>query len=158
MRRVTTFATTLVTAGLVAGSAYAAVTGGGGALPWDAPLTTVQTDLSGTTAGTLALIAFVVVFGVLVFGGELNFFGRSLCYTIMAAAVLTFGVGLLGALGMAGATVGTQEPVFHFAEFLAGILLTNALWMLGLYLHRRYIRWQASSREAAIKIRDGIAA
>lgn len=136
---VATLATTIGC--LVTTAAYAAAAGGGGGLPWDAPLTTIETDLSGPTAGTLALIAFVVVFGVLVFGGELNFFGRSLCYTVMAAAVLTFGVGLLGALGIAGATV--EDPgVFHIYEFVCGILITTLLFSVGLYLHRRYRRWQ----------------
>jgi len=124
-------------------SAFAAAAGGGGGLPWDAPLTTIQTDLSGPTAGTLALIGFVMVFAVLIFGGELNFFGRTLAYTVMAASVLVAGVGLLGALGIAGATVG-NETRFHLSEFVAGLAIAYLSVALALWLRKvrqQRLRW-----------------
>lgn len=87
------------------GAAFAAAAGGGGGMPWDAPLTNIQQDLSGVTATSISLIAIVVVFGVLIFGGELNHFARTLCFIVMAASVLVFGNGVLGAMGIAGATI-----------------------------------------------------
>jgi type IV secretory pathway VirB2 component (pilin) len=87
------------------GAALAAGAGGGGGMPWDAPLTAIQQDLSGPTATSISLIAIVVVFGVLIFGGELNHFARTLCFVVMAAAVLVAGNGVLAAMNIAGATI-----------------------------------------------------
>jgi type IV secretory pathway VirB2 component (pilin) len=39
--------------------AYAAVAAGAGALPWDAPLTTLQTDLQGPVAHTITTAAII---------------------------------------------------------------------------------------------------
>jgi len=123
------------------GAALAAAAGGGGGMPWDAPLTAIQTDLSGPTASTLSLIAIVVVFGVLIFGGELNHFGRSLCYLVMVAAVLVAGNGIFGALGIAGAEVDSDFGYVFMALFSA-IITASLIWAFGIFLRRRRLAAQ----------------
>ena len=54
----------LILAALVFSSAAFAAQGGG-ALPWEAPLTKLQQSLSGPVAGAIAVIALVVASGLL---------------------------------------------------------------------------------------------
>jgi type IV secretory pathway VirB2 component (pilin) len=85
--------------------AHAAGAGGGGALPWDTPLTNLRNDLTGPVAFTLSLLAFVVAGVALVFGGELHHFIRSIVIAVMVASLLAGIVNVAAALGIAGATV-----------------------------------------------------
>jgi type IV secretion system protein TrbC len=116
--------------------AFAAGAGGGGAMPWDAPLTNIETDLSGTTATAIALIAMVGVMGVLIFGGEINHFVRTLCFIVFCAAVLVAGNTLFTTLGIAGATVGGRGVLSMPGLFAC---LSGAL-ALGIGGKRLYLR------------------
>ena len=78
---------------------------GGGALPWDTPLTTLRNDLTGPFAGTIALLAFVVAGVVLIFGGEVSEFIRRLIYVVLVAAMLVGVTNFAAALGITGALV-----------------------------------------------------
>jgi len=78
---------------------------GGGAMPWDAPLTTLRTDLTGPVAFTLSLLAFFVCGVALVFGGEISHFTRGVVIAVMVAAMLAGIVNVAAALGIAGAVV-----------------------------------------------------
>jgi type IV secretion system protein VirB2 len=109
-----------------ASAALAANAGGGGAMPWDAPLTAIQTDLSGTTATAISLIALVAVFGVLIFGGELNHFARTLCFIVMAAAMLVGGNGVFAALGIAGASVAGSSDGFDVGVLIVAVIICIA--------------------------------
>ena len=63
---------------LIAGS----VSAGGGGMPWDAAITAFVGNISGPVAGGIALAAIVIAGASLIFGGEMNAFGRScLLYT-----------------------------------------------------------------------------
>jgi type IV secretory pathway VirB2 component (pilin) len=84
--------------------ALAAATGGG-TMPWDTPLQTLRTDLTGPTATSISFIGIVAIFAVLIFGGELNHFFRSLCYVVLLVAVLVGANTIFSALGIAGALV-----------------------------------------------------
>jgi hypothetical protein len=112
-------------------------------MPWDAPLTTLQTDLSGTTATALSLIGIVAVFGVLIFGGELNHFFRTLCYLILLISVLVAGNNVLTALNITGATVEGGETAYAVWTFFAGVGLASLGWSFGLLLRRKYRQHQA---------------
>ena len=79
--------------------------GGGGALPWDTPLTTLRNNLTGPFAFTISLIAFVAAGITLVFGGEVNEFIRRLIYVVLVAAMLVSVTNLASALGITGALV-----------------------------------------------------
>lgn len=134
----------------VAGTAaYAAAAGGGGAMPWDAPLQALQTDLTGATATAISLIAIVVVFGVLIFGGEMNHFGRSLCFIVLCASVLVAGANILTSLGIAGATV--DDEVGHaLYGFISGVLITCLIWTFGLRARSRRRAARQAEENAAL--------
>lgn len=129
---------------IAATAAYAANAGGGGGMPWDAPLTALQTDLTGSTATAISLIGIVAVFGVLIFGGELNHFFRTLCYIILLVSVLVAGQNILSSLGIAGATV-DNETGYHVYGFISGVIVSSLIWGFGIFLHRR---WRAAQLRA----------
>jgi type IV secretion system protein TrbC len=116
--------------------AFAAGVGGGGQMPWDAPLTNIETDLSGTTATAIALIAMVGVIGVLIFGGEINHFVRTLCFIVMGAATLVAGNNFFTTIGIAGATVDGRSVLSMLGLFacLGGAIATA---VIGKTLYRR---------------------
>jgi type IV secretion system protein VirB2 len=122
------------------GLAHAAAAGGGGGLPWDSPLQTLQTDLTGSTATAISLIGVVAIFAVLIFGGELNHFFRSMCYVIMLVAVLVAGQNLLSDLGITGAVVNSLPfwPMWLSSAALAGAtaVIMLAVAMLGYFAGR----------------------
>ena len=82
--------------------AFAASTGGG-TMPWETQLQTLRTDLTGATATSISFIGIVAIFAVLIFGGELNHFFRSLCYVVLLVAVLVGSNNIFSALGITGA-------------------------------------------------------
>ena len=80
--------------------------GGGGALPWESPLSKLATSLTGPVALSVSLIALMVAGGTLVFGGELSEFARRSCVAVLAIAFLVLGAGFMTALfGVGGAVV-----------------------------------------------------
>jgi type IV secretion system protein TrbC len=74
-------------------------------MPWDTPLSTLKSDLTGPVAFTLSLLAFVVAGVALVFGGELAHFIRSIVIAVMVASLLAGIVNVASALGITGAVV-----------------------------------------------------
>ena len=77
----------------------------GGALPWDPPLTTLKTDVTGPVAFTISLLAMVACGAALVFGGEINEFIRRMIMLVLVAAFLVGVTNLASALGITGAIV-----------------------------------------------------
>lgn len=109
--------------------AFAAATGGG-TMPWDTPLQTLRTDLTGGTATSISFIGIVAIFAVLIFGGELNHFFRSLCYVVMLVAVLVGAQNIFSALGIAGTTIDGHNgasPWILAAGFVGLIVIFAAL-------------------------------
>jgi type IV secretion system protein TrbC len=72
---------------LVPETAFAAI-GGGGNLPYEPWLVTLRNSVTGPVAFTLAIIGIVVAGGILIFGGELNAFFRSLIFIVLVMALL----------------------------------------------------------------------
>jgi type IV secretion system protein VirB2 len=90
----------------VMGSSAAFAGGGGGALPWEGPLTLVATSLTGPVALSISLVALAATGGILVFGGELNAFARQLCVLVLAISFLVAGAGIMTTLfGVGGAVI-----------------------------------------------------
>jgi type IV secretion system protein TrbC len=77
----------------------------GGTMPWDAPLTALRNDLTGTVAFTLSLFAFFVAGVALIFGGEMSHFVRGMVMAVMVGAMLVGIVNVASALGIAGAVI-----------------------------------------------------
>lgn len=72
---------------LIPDQALAAV-GTGGALPYEGWLTSLQNSVTGPVAFALSIIGIVVAGGVLIFGGDLNGFFRSLIFLVLVMALL----------------------------------------------------------------------
>ncbi len=85
--------TAVVVATPAQATAYSAGSTAGGAtvvngLPYATALSQIKADLSGPTAGILAVLAFVGCGAALVWGGEISGFVKSLIYTAMAASLM----------------------------------------------------------------------
>ena len=65
-----------------------AATGAGGSLPYESWLTSLRDSVTGPVAFSLSIIGIVVAGGVLIFGGELNAFFRTLIFLVLVMALL----------------------------------------------------------------------
>ena len=72
---------------LFANNALAAV-GAGGALPYESWLVNLRNSVTGPVAFTLSIVGIVVAGGILIFGGELNAFFRTLIFIVLVMALL----------------------------------------------------------------------
>jgi type IV secretory pathway VirB2 component (pilin) len=72
---------------LLSDSAQAAV-GAGGALPYESWLVNLRNSVTGPVAFTLSIVGIVVAGGILIFGGELNAFFRTLIFIVLVMALL----------------------------------------------------------------------
>ena len=62
--------------------------GGGGGLPYETWLVSLRNSVTGPVAFTLSIIGIVVAGGILIFGGELNAFFRTLIFIVLVMALL----------------------------------------------------------------------
>jgi len=62
--------------------------GAGGSLPYESWLTALRSSVTGPVAFALSIIGIVVAGGVLVFGGDLNGFFRTLIFIVLVMAFL----------------------------------------------------------------------
>jgi type IV secretion system protein VirB2 len=88
--------------------AHAAV-GAGGALPYEAWLTALRTSVTGPVAFAVSIIGIVVAGGVLIFGGELNNFFRSLIFLVLVMALTVGAQNLMGTFFGQGALIGEDS-------------------------------------------------
>ena len=72
---------------LFADNVQAAV-GSGGALPYESWLVNLRNSVTGPVAFTLSIVGIVVAGGILIFGGELNAFFRTLIFIVLVMALL----------------------------------------------------------------------
>jgi len=93
--------------------------GTGGSLPYESWLTSLRNSATGPVAFTLSILGIVVAGGVLIFGGELNAFFRSLIFIVLVMALLVGAQNMMGTFFGRGAEIaavtdGAIQPV-HFA-------------------------------------------
>ncbi len=93
---------------LISFEAHAAAAGGGG-LPYEAWLTTLRTSVTGPVAFAVSIIGIVVAGGVLIFGGELNAFFRSLVFIVLVMALTVGAQNMMSGLFGAGAEIATID-------------------------------------------------
>lgn len=78
----------------------------GGGLPWEAPMTAIDTSLTGPVAYAIGLIGIAIAGGTMLWGGDLGEVGRKACMVGLVVAVLVFAAPMLSsAFGVAGALV-----------------------------------------------------
>lgn len=77
-----------------------------GNLPWEKPMTTIATSLTGPVAYAIGLIGIAIAGGAMLWGGELTEFGRRACMIGLVVSVLVFAAPLLSsAFGVNAAVV-----------------------------------------------------
>lgn len=65
-----------------------AAEGTGGSLPYESWLTSLRNSVTGPVAFALSIMGIVISGGVLIFGGDLNGFFRSLIFLVLVMALL----------------------------------------------------------------------
>ncbi len=77
-----------------------------GTLPWERPMTTIATSLTGPVAYAIGLIGIAIAGGTMLWGGELTEFGRRSCMIGLVVSVLVFAAPMLSsAFGVSAAVV-----------------------------------------------------
>ena len=92
----------------------AGVGGGGGGLPYEEWLTTLRQSVTGPVAFAISIIGIVVAGGILIFGGELNGFFRTLIFLVLVMALI------IGANNMMTTFFGSAGAEIGFAGHAAG--------------------------------------
>jgi type IV secretion system protein TrbC len=82
-----------------------AATAAGGITEWETPLTKVVTSITGPVAFGISAIGVVVSGGMLMWGGEINEFGRRIIMVVLVIALIVTATNLLQTLFGVGALV-----------------------------------------------------
>ena len=82
----------------------------GGALPYETWLGNLRKSVTGPVAFTLSIIGIVISGGVLIFGGELNGFFRSLIFIVLVMALLVGAENMMSSFFGQGAEIAAVTP------------------------------------------------
>lgn len=82
--------------------------GSGGALPYESWLTNLRNSVTGPVAFTLSIIGIVVAGGILIFGGELNGFFRTLIFIVLVMALLVGAQNMMSTFFGRGAEIAAK--------------------------------------------------
>ena len=93
--------------------------GTGGGLPYETWLTNLRNSVTGPVAFALAMIGIVVAGGVLIFGGDLNGFFRTLIFIVLVMALLIGAQNILGTFFGRGAEIAAlEQPALDHDDLL----------------------------------------
>lgn len=98
--------------------ALASTAGGAKPMPYVAWLDNLRASTSGPVAYTLSLIGIIVSGGILIFGGDLNGFFRTLIFIVLVTALIVAADNTLRTL-QAGAEITPQPVLSRAAQPLA---------------------------------------
>ena len=84
--------------------------GTGGSLPYESWLTNLRNSVTGPVAFALSIIGLVVAGGVLIFGGELNAFFRTLIFLVLVMALLVGAQNIMSGFFGRGAEIVSVNP------------------------------------------------
>lgn len=88
-----------------------AAQGQGGGLPYESWLTNLRNSVTGPVAFSLAIIGIVIAGGVLIFGGELNAFFRTLIFIVLVMALIVGAQNMLSTFFGRGAEIAAVVPL-----------------------------------------------
>lgn len=113
---------TVLLLGLVLLSEHAlASVGSGGQLPYESWLVNLRNSVTGPVAFTLSIVGIVVAGGILIFGGELNAFFRTLIFIVLVMALLiganNIMTNLFAGAVIPGESLQDQDLVMNTQEF-----------------------------------------
>jgi type IV secretion system protein VirB2 len=83
--------------------------GTGGSLPYEGWLTNLRNSVTGPVAFALSIIGIVVAGGVLIFGGELNGFFRTLIFIVLVMALLVGAQNIMSTFFGRGAEIAAMS-------------------------------------------------
>jgi type IV secretion system protein VirB2 len=86
--------------------------GTGGSLPYESWLTNLRNSVTGPVAFALSIIGIVIAGGVLIFGGDLNAFFRTLVFIVLVMALLVGAQNMMGTLFGRGAEIAAAGNAF----------------------------------------------
>ena len=86
-----------------------ASTSDGGALPYEAWLTKLQSSVTGPVAFSVSIIGIVVAGSVMIFGGDLNSFFRSMIFLVLVMALLVGAQNIMSSFFGHGALIGLMQ-------------------------------------------------
>jgi type IV secretory pathway VirB2 component (pilin) len=86
-----------------------ASTGSGGSLPYESWLTALQNSVTGPVAFAVSIIGIVVAGGVLIFGGDLNAFFRTLIFIVLVMALLVGAQNMMSSFFGKGALIAESD-------------------------------------------------
>lgn len=93
--------------------------GTGGSLPYESWLGNLRNSVTGPVAFTLSLVGIIVAGGVLIFGGELNAFFRTVIFIILVMSFLVGAQNMMtnffgrGAVIASSSDIGSDQDVNH---------------------------------------------
>lgn len=101
-----------------------AAEGTGGSLPYESWLTNLRNSVTGPVAFALSIIGIVIAGGVLIFGGDLNGFFRTLIFLVLVMALLVGAQNVMSTFFGRGAEIaalhyGSATQLQHMAAALA---------------------------------------
>lgn len=82
-----------------------AAEGTGGSLPYESWLVNLRNSVTGPVAFALSIIGIVIAGGVLIFGGDLNGFFRTLIFLVLVMALLVGAQNIMGTFFGRGAEI-----------------------------------------------------
>lgn len=120
----------------LSGSVFAAGTGGGAALPWEGGLTALVNSFTGPVAYAVSVLGIIIGIGILIFGNDLNAFGRTIVFLILAASVIVTAANTLQLFTGVGAST-TAHTLGMMGIFLSLVAAISAAQEMFLRLFRR---------------------
>jgi type IV secretory pathway VirB2 component (pilin) len=100
--------------------------GTGGSLPYESTLASLRNSVTGPVAFAVAIMGIVIAGSILIFGGDLNGFFRTLIFIVLVVSLLVGAQNMMGTFFGRGAEIaqatGQTSPHVEMAEtlFLTG--------------------------------------
>lgn len=89
----------------------AASVGTGGSLPYESWLTNLRNSVTGPVAFSLSIVGLVIAGGVLILGGDLNGFFRTLVFLVLVMAFLVGAQNIMSTFFGRGAEIAGSESI-----------------------------------------------
>jgi type IV secretion system protein TrbC len=92
--------------------AHAATDQGGTGLPFEVPLQKLRDSIKGPVAFAISLIGIISAGAVLIFGGEMSGFLRTMVFLVLVIAIITNASNLISTIGGEGALI-ANDSLLH---------------------------------------------
>lgn len=97
--------------------------GTGGSLPYESWMANLRNSVTGPVAFTLSIVGIVIAGGVLIFGGDLNGFFRTLIFLILVMALVVGAQNVMSTFFGRGAEIAALGSVQMLATVAFGLVV-----------------------------------